>query len=132
MPLNTGVTSQSVTAGDGSVITASVFYNPVLTGGLVDPTQQPIRNNANGFALLITNTGTKAAIIKVTGPSGPFLGDDGTQNVKIPAAGLTRTAAFLRNQFGINTRADVTNFELDSPADDALKTAARAVELPHE
>jgi hypothetical protein len=116
MPLNTGITTLQVATGDGSIITCQVFYNPVLTGGEVVPENQPIRN-VNGSAMVITNTGTNAAIIRVTGPAGDFLGDDGSRDVKVPSAGISKTKAFLSNTLGINTRADLGDWELASPAD---------------
>lgn len=118
MPINNGVIELFVASGAGGGVTAQIFYNPVLTGGVVDPTQQPIRN-VNGAACLVTNTTGKTAIVTVDGPAGPFLGDDGTRDLKVPPAGLSFTRAQLSNQVGINTRADVGNFSLSSPADAA-------------
>lgn len=116
MPINNGVIELFVASGAGGGVTVQIFYNPVLTGGVIDQTQQPIRNVA-GSALVATNTTGKTAIVTIDGPSGPFLGEDGTRDVKIPPAGLSFTRAQLSNGAGINTRADVAGFSLSSPAD---------------
>lgn len=115
--INNGVIELFVASGDGGGVTVQIFYNPnvgVDGNGNVDPTLQPIRNVA-GAALVATNTTGRTATVAVTGPSGPFLGDDGTRNVKVPPAGLSFTKAQLANQAGINTRADVSDFQLSSP-----------------
>lgn len=113
MTINTGVIEMYV-AGQVGGVTARIYYNPVLTSGEVVAANQPIRN-VGGVALEVINTTGQEAVITVDGPSGPFLGTDGSRDVKVPPAGLTATAAQLRNAAGIQTRADVAGFSLSSP-----------------
>lgn len=116
MPLNTGVTGSYVGAGSGGGVLIEFFYDPVLTAGEVIPENQPIRN-VGGVAMRVTNTTGRVATLRVEGPSGPLLGQDGTRDVDIPVTGRTATANQLRNLAGIETRADITNFTMSSPAD---------------
>lgn len=119
MPLNTGVTGSYVASGTGGGVLVEFFYNPVLTlnpeSGQMEvmPEFQPIRN-VNGVAMRVTNTTGKVATLRVEGPDGPFLGDDGSRDVNIPVGGRTATAVQLRNAAGIQTRADITNFTMSS------------------
>jgi hypothetical protein len=125
MPLNTGVTGSYVGTSDGGGVLVEIYYNPVLTlnpdtGQLeVMPEFQPIRN-VGGVALKVTNTTGRQAVIRLDGPSGPFLGSDGSRDVKVPVDGFTATKAQLANAVNIQTRADVTNFTMSSP-EDALR-----------
>jgi hypothetical protein len=125
MPLNTGETGGAVSSGTGGQVRYAFEYNPVLTGGQVLPENQPLVNRDIGDGLNVclrvwNNTG-KVATLRVDGPSGPFLGTDGTRDVDIPVPAdpsvpaRTATANQLRTATGMQTRADITNFTMSSP-----------------
>lgn len=113
MPVNTGVIeSRSEEAG----LTARLFYDPVLTDGLVVPADQPIRD-VEGAALWFENTSEDTATARVAGPSGTLaamLAIEGEGDVPIPPGVLSWTAAEVAEGLGILTRADVSEFSLSN------------------
>lgn len=100
-------------------IKARIYYDRtlgVLPDGSIDKTQQTIINGPNGAALEVTNTTGGVAIVRLSGPTGTkLLGTDGTEDVQVPAGGISANANQLRQQLGIRTRADISGFSLSSP-----------------
>lgn len=109
MPVNTGII-ESRSEG----LTARLFYDPVLTDGLVVPANQPIRD-VDGSALWFENTTEVTAAARVGGPSGTLAamleleGDD----APIPSGVMSFTAAQVAT-LGILTRADVSEFSISN------------------
>lgn len=112
--INNGVIEMYCGVQSGGGVTASIYYDPVLTGGQIVPSSQPIRN-VDGAALRIVNTTGGDATLELSGPAGRFLGPSGERTIVVTPTGLTATANQLRVQAGIQTRADVSGFTMSCP-----------------
>lgn len=101
-PINTGIIESYAALDEEGGVTARLFYDPVLTNGVVVSANQPLVDR-DGAALWVENTADGDASVTLTGPSGEL-------DLLISGPGVTtRTAQQILDATGIANRADATN-----------------------